>query len=726
MTTMTRRTIMRKNRRKGAPIQMGFMVLGTCLLVGVKPGLQSLEDLLRPARPPVFDFSDELEDAPGARRLLFDDDAFQDRRLNDDDDGKSCIEKALSSTNVNDTGFPHLPFEDPKENGAAVVFELFVVLYTFLGLAIICDVYFESALEAITEQLKLKDDVAGATFMAAGGSAPELSTSIMGVFVAESDIGIGTIVGSAVFNVLFVIACCAFVAPNLKLSWWPLARDSVYYIISIMVLTFFMIDNRVHIWEAVLLLLMYVGYVTVMYYNEALEAWCISRVELSKKERKPWQKQMINAIESQPFNLCLYVLIIFNTVVVILDMRNKPDESPAGDKTQTEEDVYKALNYCFSAFFLVEMLLKWAAVGFFGYWRQPLNCFDGVLVFLIFVEFSFANASEIAADQMDAEYRRMGINTSSAEVEAISIMGVTRSLRFLRFIRFLKVLRIVRLYRAFAKSYADATTQVMPNDWHMTINGHLVPDKDSRRCSLPALNQVEGPQRASKAGEHHESENEEEDDDDGPANPFEVPETLTGRFFWVVGMPLAVAMWITIPDCRRPAFQRLWAFTFLCSIVWIAVLAYFMVWMVTDFGARIGVPDTIMGLTLLASGTSIPDALSSIAVARRGHGDMAVSSSIGSNIFDILIGLPVPWFLYTLIKGIDKGTFIGPYSCVVIKSDSLIFMILLLFLMVALVITTVHVCSWRLLIKLGYMMMVFYFLFVAISLLLEFGLIFGC
>ena len=48
--------------------------------------------------------------------------------------------------------------------------------------------------------------------MAAGGSAPELFTSIIGVFVAKSDVGIGTIVGSAVFNILFVIAACAFAA----------------------------------------------------------------------------------------------------------------------------------------------------------------------------------------------------------------------------------------------------------------------------------------------------------------------------------------------------------------------------------------------------------------------------------------------------------------------------------------------------------------------------------
>ena len=47
--------------------------------------------------------------------------------------------------------------------------------------------------------------------MAAGGSAPELFTSIIGVFVADSNVGIGTIVGSAVFNILFVLGMCAFI-----------------------------------------------------------------------------------------------------------------------------------------------------------------------------------------------------------------------------------------------------------------------------------------------------------------------------------------------------------------------------------------------------------------------------------------------------------------------------------------------------------------------------------
>jgi sodium/potassium/calcium exchanger 2 len=79
-------------------------------------------------------------------------------------------------------------------------------------------------------------DIAGATFMAAGGSAPELFTSFIGTF-NQSAVGFGTIVGSAVFNVLFVIGTCAVASKEvLELAWWPLARDCTYYCTSLLTL----------------------------------------------------------------------------------------------------------------------------------------------------------------------------------------------------------------------------------------------------------------------------------------------------------------------------------------------------------------------------------------------------------------------------------------------------------------------------------------------------------
>ena len=108
--------------------------------------------------------------------------------------------------------------------------------YMFVALAIVCDEYFVPTLEIICEKLNLSDDVAGATFMAAGGSMPELATSFVGTFTGSA-VGFGTIVGSAVFNVLFVIGMCAIFTPPelapLQLTWWPLFRDCSFYIVGL-------------------------------------------------------------------------------------------------------------------------------------------------------------------------------------------------------------------------------------------------------------------------------------------------------------------------------------------------------------------------------------------------------------------------------------------------------------------------------------------------------------
>lgn len=67
-----------------------------------------------------------------------------------------------------------------------------------------------------------------------------------------------------------------------------------------------------------------------------------------------------------------------------------------------------------------------------------------------------------------------------------------------------------------------------------------------------------------------------------------------------------------------------------------------MVWWATLVGTTFRMKSEIMGLTFLAAGTSIPDLITSVLVARKGFGDMAVSSSVGSNIFDVTVGYVIP------------------------------------------------------------------------------------
>ena len=61
----------------------------------------------------------------------------------------------------------------------------------------------------------------------------------------------------------------------------------------------------------------------------------------------------------------------------------------------------------------------------------------------------------------------------------------------------------------------------------------------------------------------------------------------------------------------------------------------------TDIAATLGVPDRVIGLTMVAFGTSLPELASSFAAARRGEGGMVLGNIAGSNIFNILAVLGV-------------------------------------------------------------------------------------
>ena len=169
------------------------------------------------------------------------------------------------------SGYPPDVWTKAELRSGWVVLHALGVLYMFAALAIVCDEFFVPSLEVITEKLSISQDVAGATFMAAGGSAPELFTSIIGVFVSRSDVGIGTIVGSAVFNILFVIGMCAmFSTGMLLLTWWPLFRDVSFYSTSLLLLITFFRDQTITWWEALILFLWYIAYVVFMKFNQVI------------------------------------------------------------------------------------------------------------------------------------------------------------------------------------------------------------------------------------------------------------------------------------------------------------------------------------------------------------------------------------------------------------------------------------------------------------------------
>lgn len=156
--------------------------------------------------------------------------------------------------------------------------------------------------------------------------------------------------------------------------------------------------------------------------------------------------------------------------------------------------------------------------------------------------------------------------------------------------------------------------------------------------------------------------------------------------------------------------QRWFWATFFLSLLHITWISYFMVEFMTKIGCLWHISDTVMGLTFLAMGTSIPDALGSLAVANKGEGDMAVSNAVGSNVFDICMGLGLPWFIKCAAGS-------GPVK--IDDTDTIVPSILILVAIIVLLFTTFAVSKWQLINQVGYILLTAYGCFVIYSLVYE-------
>lgn len=158
--------------------------------------------------------------------------------------------------------------------------------------------------------------------------------------------------------------------------------------------------------------------------------------------------------------------------------------------------------------------------------------------------------------------------------------------------------------------------------------------------------------------------------------------------------PMTVMMERLMPDADKNC-----ALLFALSTFFIGAATYVMVDATLRIGIILKAPPLFMGLIFLAAGTSIPDAMGSISVAKQGEGDMAVANSLGSNVFDILIGLGVPWTLRNFMG--YKVEFIGKFE--LLAGDLSILAVVLLILILSLVLN-----RWRLSKKLGAILLSFY------------------
>ncbi|XP_015602798.1 sodium/potassium/calcium exchanger 3 [Cephus cinctus] len=437
----------------------------------------------------------------GSRRLLWVEENAIDGEIN-------CTPPAV-------TEFPSDGFTRAQRQSGYIAIHFLIAMYLFLLLAIVCDDYFVPSIKKICERLGMTKDVAGATFMAAATSSPELFINVVGTFITEGDLGVGTIVGSAVFNILAVPACCGLFARQvLDLDRWPVSRDSLAYGITVVLLIVTLRDGRVEWYEALILVFSYIIYILAMVFNRRITRW----INLLKFKRKEYT--------------------------------NLSEQTPLVCNNHVEDKGIEALEF------------------------------------------------------------------SDDEGEIVNL-----------------------------------------TNW---------------------------------------------------------PSGTWDKVWWVLTWPINLALLITVPDCRRPSLKSWFPLTFIMCVVWIATMSYVVSWVITIIGDTLSIPDSVMGLTFLAAGMSVPEAVSSVIVTNQGHGTMGISNSIGSNVFDVLLCLGLPWFVKSAFLPKIPGQ-----HYVKINSEGIVYSSLSLFSTLVLLYTAFIVNKFKLDRKVGVYCLIMYGVFLILASLIE-------
>ena len=137
-----------------------------------------------------------------------------------------------------------------------------LILAGFIGLIVGGELIVKSAVD-IAMRCGVSEAIIGLTIVALGTSLPELATSVIAAAKHNSDIALGNVVGSNIFNVFFVLGTSAVVRPlpaydGIELDAWMAAIGSIVVWLAVKTNK----ERKVKRWAGALLLIIYAGYLT--------------------------------------------------------------------------------------------------------------------------------------------------------------------------------------------------------------------------------------------------------------------------------------------------------------------------------------------------------------------------------------------------------------------------------------------------------------------------------
>lgn len=466
--------------------------------------------------------------------------AFRERFTRNQNQTPECM------VNSSISEFPDDIFTNEQRLNGFVVLHLLGAIYFFTLLAVVCNDYFLPSVECICNDLNISKDVAAATFMATATTTPEFFTNVISTFIMDSDMGVGTIIGSLMFNTLGVAAVAGIASVSVvQLEWWPITRDSILYSVHLFVLILFAWDSKITLYESIVLVIMYFTYFVILFQNNRIKNFVTGVFTKGSNCRKG-----IDLPSRSP-----------------TELNDTPSSYDTNNNTSNQE--------------------------------KPINFING--------ESSCESVNEIDDH-----------STNSVKI--------------------------------------GKSLWIFPKG------------------------------------------------------------TWQRKLWWTYTWPIKFILTITIPNPKT--YKKLYPMSFALCIIWIGVNSYLIVWMMTVVGYTFAIPENVMGLTLLAAGGCMPEAISSVLMIRKGESGIGVSNSLGANSLAILMSLGVPWLIRNLIyqSTTDK-------SFIVLNSYGIEYTIASLLVATTLLYVVLAIAKYRLNKKVGFSLLIIYAIFLTLGILMELDII---
>jgi Ca2+/Na+ antiporter len=503
----------------------------------------------------------------------------------------------------------------------------------FWGITYICEDYAVPALRTFCSKYEISDAITGSIFIGTGLSLPVFFIALVGLFLSNAAIGVGAVIGGNLFNHLITMPSMVYVAPQqkLKLDRWLFTREMLSYLLSCLLVVwvtqnhslrygFSNIYNKTR-WnsclslswgDSLVLLVFYMLYVAMTTFAESIQS-CLSCC--LRYSRRYFGYNDVKSKENSEENCSI-------------DQDNSDLVS-----RQRIEDVGKS-------------------EGIVARRREDRMPSD--------LE-SNSEASDTAVDLFPCDIVPMIQNdhqpgAGESSVQYSQVYPSTRNNLLFDY-------------------YISVVPHSSQPSGRSTSRSHRNKSNRSSAARPPNIS----PASLSEAAKSHQLPQSGSSNNSSLQQMRENDGSLAAKLIYLFDLvcyPIKMLIYYTVPLVipRGSPYQTpgvnasssssycsfvsnsISCFTdrsvvsFLACLVWLGIQSYLLTLCLSILAAWWGVPSGIMGLTVAAWAGNYPAHWSSLILAKKGDGDIGSCNVYGSNVFNVGVGLGLPWMIYSLLN----------------------------------------------------------------------------